>query len=98
LMNPKTWVASGHVGSFNDPMIDCKKCRARHRADKIIEDALAKKDIEMIVDGLSFEEMAALIQEHNIACPDCGTHDFTDIRQFNLMFKTIQGVTESSAN
>ncbi|RKD22730.1 glycine--tRNA ligase [Ammoniphilus oxalaticus] len=98
LMNPKTWVASGHVGSFNDPMIDCKQCKARHRADKIIEDSLFKKDIEMVVDGLSFEEMMNLIEEHEIACPDCGSRDYTDIRQFNLMFKTFQGVTESSAN
>jgi glycyl-tRNA synthetase len=98
LMNPQTWVASGHVGNFNDPMIDCKNCKARHRADKLIENALEAKGIEMIVDGLSFDQMAALIQEHDIACPDCGSKDFTEIRQFNLMFKTHQGVTQSSAN
>jgi len=98
LMNPKTWVASGHVGNFNDPMIDCKNCKARHRADKLIEDALQTKGIEMIVDGLSFDQMGALIKEHDIACPDCGSKDFTDIRQFNLMFKTHQGVTQSSTN
>ncbi|UOF88817.1 glycine--tRNA ligase [Fodinisporobacter ferrooxydans] len=98
LMNPQTWVASGHVGNFNDPMIDCKQCKARHRADKLIENALSQKDIEMIVDGLSFAQMQDLITEHDIACPDCGAKDFTDIRQFNLMFKTFQGVTESSAN
>ena len=98
LMNPQTWVASGHVGNFNDPMIDCKNCKARHRADKLIENALEAKGIEMIVDGLSFDQMAALIQEHDIACPDCGSRDFTEIRQFNLMFKTHQGVTQSSAN
>ena len=98
LMNPRTWEASGHIGNFNDPMIDCKNCKARHRADKLIEDALQAKGIEQIVDGMTFDQMAALIQEHNIACPDCGSHDFTDIRQFNLMFKTFQGVTESSAN
>ncbi|MFC4767967.1 glycine--tRNA ligase [Effusibacillus consociatus] len=98
LMNPQTWVASGHVGNFNDPMIDCKNCKARHRADKLIEGALAEKGIELIVDGLSFDQMARLIQEHDIACPDCGAKDFTEIRQFNLMFKTFQGVTESSAN
>lgn len=97
-MNPKTWVASGHVGNFNDPMIDCKSCKARHRADKLIEEALGAKDIEIIVDGMTFAQMAELIKEHNIACSDCGAHDFTDIRQFNLMFKTFQGVTESSAN
>ncbi|WP_200760894.1 glycine--tRNA ligase [Effusibacillus dendaii] len=98
LMNPQTWVASGHVGNFNDPMIDCKNCKARHRADKLIEGALADKGIEMVVDGLSFDQMAELIREHNIACPDCGSKEFTEIRQFNLMFKTFQGVTESSAN
>ena len=98
LMNPQTWVASGHVGNFNDPMIDCKQCKTRHRADKIIENALEEKGIEMIVDGLSFEKMEELIKEHNITCPDCGSQDFTDIRQFDLMFKTHQGVTESSTN
>jgi glycyl-tRNA synthetase len=98
LMNPQAWVASGHVGNFTDPMIDCKNCKTRHRADKLIEGALAEKDIEIVVDGMSFAEMKQLITEHNIACPDCGNHDFTDIRQFNLMFKTFQGVTESSAN
>lgn len=98
LMNPKTWIASGHVGNFNDPMIDCKKCKARHRADKLIEDALDTKGIEMVVDGLSFDQMAALMKEHEVKCPDCGAEDFTEIRQFNLMFKTFQGVTESSTN
>ena len=98
LMNPKVWSASGHVGNFNDPMIDCKKCKARHRADKLIEDALESKGIEMIVDGLPFEKMEDLIKEHEIACPECGEKDFTGIRQFNLMFKTSQGVTESSSN
>ncbi|MCR8850626.1 glycine--tRNA ligase [Rossellomorea sp. SC111] len=98
LMNPQTWVASGHVGNFNDPMIDCKQCKTRHRADKIIENALETKGIEMIVDGLSFEKMEEIIKEHDIACPDCGSRDFTDIRQFDLMFKTHQGVTESSTN
>jgi glycyl-tRNA synthetase len=98
LMNPQTWVASGHVGNFNDPMIDCKNCKARHRADKLIENALEAKGIEMVVDGLSFDQMASLIQEHDIKCPDCGSADFTEIRQFNLMFKTHQGVTQSSSN
>ncbi|MBO1623662.1 MULTISPECIES: glycine--tRNA ligase [Bacillus] len=98
LMNPKTWIASGHVGNFNDPMIDCKKCKARHRADKLIEDALDAKGIEMIVDGLTFDQMADLMKEHEVKCPDCGNQDFTEIRQFNLMFKTFQGVTESSTN
>lgn len=98
LMNPRTWEASGHIGNFNDPMIDCKNCKARHRADKLIENALDEKGLEMVVDGLPFEKMEELIKEHNIACPDCGSHDFTGIRQFNLMFKTFQGVTESSTN
>ncbi|MDT9025475.1 glycine--tRNA ligase [Rossellomorea yichunensis] len=98
LMNPQTWVASGHVGNFNDPMIDCKQCKTRHRADKIIENALEEKGIEKIVDGLSFEKMEEIIKEHSIVCPDCGSQDFTDIRQFDLMFKTHQGVTESSTN
>lgn len=98
LMNPRTWEASGHIGNFNDPMIDCKQCKARHRADKIIENALDEKGIELVVDGLPFEKMEELIKEHDIACPDCGSKDFTSIRQFNLMFKTHQGVTESSAN
>ena len=98
LMNPKTWVASGHVGNFNDPMIDCKQCKARHRADKIIENALAAKGIELVVDGLSFDQMMDLVREHHIVCPECGAFDYTDIRQFNLMFKTHQGVTETSAS
>lgn len=98
LMNPKTWMASGHVGNFNDPMIDCKKCKARHRADKLIEDALEAKGIEMVVDGLTFDQMAGLMKEHEVKCPDCGSEDFTEIRQFNLMFKTFQGVTESNTN
>lgn len=98
LMNPKAWVASGHVGNFNDPMIDCKQCKARHRADKLIENAMADKGVEMIADGMSFEAMAEMIKKEGIACPDCGGHDYTDIRQFNMMFKTFQGVTESSSN
>lgn len=98
LMNPKTWEASGHVGNFNDPMIDCKKCKTRHRADKLIENALEAKGMEMIVDGLPFEKMEEIMKEHEIVCPDCGAQDFTEIRQFNLMFKTHQGVTESSTN
>ncbi|AQQ52974.1 glycine--tRNA ligase [Planococcus lenghuensis] len=98
LMNPKTWVASGHVGNFNDPMIDCKNCKTRLRADKLIENAYNQKGEEIIADGLSFGKMRELIDEQDIACPVCGAHDFTDIRQFNLMFKTFQGVTEESSN
>lgn len=92
LMNPQTWVASGHVGGFSDPLMDCKSCRTRHRADKLIEDAGANPA------GWSFDEMTAYIAENKIPCPDCGASDFTDIRKFNLMFKTFQGVTEDSQN
>ena len=98
LMNPKVWEASGHTGNFNDPMIDCKKCKTRHRVDKLIEDALDAKGMEIVVDGLPFEKMTELIDEHNVVCPTCGAMDYTEIRQFNLMFKTSQGVTDSSAN
>ncbi|XKE66038.1 glycine--tRNA ligase [Jeotgalibacillus malaysiensis] len=98
LMNPKTWEASGHIGNFNDPMVDCKSCKARHRADKLIEAAIEEKGEEIIVDGLPFSKMAELIEEYDVACPTCGAKDFTDIRQFNLMFKTHQGVTEGSTN
>ncbi|KQC46525.1 MULTISPECIES: glycine--tRNA ligase [Geobacillus] len=98
LMNSRTWEASGHLGNFNDPMVDCKQCKARHRADKLIEKALEEKGIEMIVDGLPLVKMDELIKEYDIACPECGSRDFTNVRQFNLMFKTYQGVTESSAN
>ncbi len=98
LMNPKVWEASGHTGNFNDPMIDCKKCKARHRVDKLIEDAVEAKGEEIIVDGLSFDRMNELIEEYDVNCPSCGARDYTEIRQFNLMFKTSQGVTDSSAN
>ncbi len=91
LMNPQTWVASGHPGGFSDPLMDCKECKTRHRADNLIEDFDGTN-----VSGWSNEEMTAYINEHNIPCPDCGAHNFTDIRQFNLMFKTFQGVTEDS--
>nr|WP_315024286.1 glycine--tRNA ligase [uncultured Aminipila sp.] len=97
LMNPKTWVASGHVGGFADPLIDCKSCKARFRADKLIEDYLKEQNItDITVDGWSNEKLEAYIQEKGIACPECGKRDFTNIRQFNLMFKTFQGVTEDS--
>jgi glycyl-tRNA synthetase len=96
-MNPKAWVASGHVGGFADPLIDCKSCKARFRADKLIEDYLADKKItDVTVDGWSNEKMEAFLQEKEIPCPECGKKDFTGIRQFNLMFKTFQGVTEDS--
>ena len=98
LMNPKTWEASGHLNNFNDPMIDCKECKSRHRADKLIENVVQKEDDTFVADGLSFDEMKNIIDEREINCPTCGAHDYTDIRQFNLMFKTFQGVTESSTN
>ena len=98
LMNPQTWVASGHLASFSDPLMDCKACRARFRADKLIEDFAAENGIDLggSVDGWSNQEMETFIAEHKIACPECGKTDFTPIRQFNLMFKTFQGVTEDS--
>ena len=97
LMNPQTWVASGHVGGFSDPLVDCKACKSRFRADKLIEDYHAANGLpEIVVDGWSNEELENYIAEHNIPCPDCGKTDFTGIRQFNLMFKTFQGVTEDS--
>ncbi|MEW5783497.1 MAG: glycine--tRNA ligase [Bacillota bacterium] len=96
LMNPKTWVASGHVGSFNDPLMDCKKCKSRYRADKLIEDYCRETGEEISVDGWNNQKMEQFIKGKNIPCPDCGEHDFTGIRQFNLMFKTYQGVTEGS--
>ncbi len=98
LMNRQVWVASGHVGNFNDPMIDCKSCKARHRADKLIEEFFEAKGEERIVDGLPFTTMESLIADHNIPCPACGAKDFTGVRQFNMMFKTFQGVTEEAAN
>jgi len=90
LMNPKTWVASGHVGGFSDPLMDCKVCKTRHRADKLIED----HGDDLVADGWTNEEMVAYIKEYNIVCPDCGKQDFTDIRQFELMFKTHMGVVQ----
>ena len=98
LMNPKTWVASGHVGGFSDPLMDCKECKSRHRADKLIEEWYFEKGESVTVDGWSNEKMLEFINENNICCPDCGAHNFTDIRKFNLMFKTFQGVTEDSTS
>ena len=93
LMNPQTWVASGHLGGFSDPLMDCRDCKTRHRADNLIEDFDGTN-----VAGWSNEDMMNYINEHEIPCPNCGKHNFTDIRQFNLMFKTFQGVTEDSKN
>lgn len=97
LMNPQAWVASGHVGGFADPLMDCKACKARFRADKLIEDHFMEIGKEGVVDGWPKEQMEAYIQEHGIKCPECGKKDFTGIRQFNLMFKTFQGVTEDTS-
>ena len=98
IMNPQTWVASGHLGGFSDPLMDCKQCKTRHRADKLIEDYVAKNGLSDNPAGMTDAEMSAYIKEHGIVCPDCGSGDFTDIRKFNLMFKTFQGVTEDSTN
>ena len=96
LMNPETWVASGHIGGFSDPLIDCKECKTRHRADKLIEDWMKEHDCIEVVDGWPDEKMVNYINENHIVCPECGKQNFTSIRKFNLMFKTYQGVTEDS--
>ncbi len=97
LMNPKAWVASGHVGGFADPLIDCKSCKARFRADKLIEDYIKEHDqMTLTVDGWSNDKLEGYIKEKTIQCPECGKSDYTSIRQFNLMFKTFQGVTDDS--
>ena len=100
LMNPQTWVASGHLAGFSDPLMDCKECKERFRADKLIEDWCQTNGVELPkpIDAFSQQEMKDFIEEHNIPCPSCGKHNFTDIRQFNLMFKTFQGVTEDAKN
>ena len=98
LMNPETWVASGHVGGFSDPLIDCKECKTRHRADKLIEEWAHEQGKDMIADGMSEKELTKFIEENNIPCPNCGKTNFTGIRKFNLMFKTFQGVTEDTTS
>ena len=100
LMNPQVWVASGHVGGFSDPLMDCKECKERFRADKVIEDWCQENSFDLghSVDAMSQAEMKAFVEEHNICCPTCGKFNWTDIRQFNLMFKTFQGVTEDAKN
>lgn len=100
LMNPQTWVASGHIGGFSDPLMDCKECQERFRADKLIEDYDLANDITQTkpMDAWTNEEMKQYIDEKKINCPSCGKHNFTEIRQFNLMFKTFQGVTEDAKN
>ena len=96
LMNPQTWVASGHVSGFSDPLLDCKECKTRHRADKLIEEWAKENSKDIDPSGWNNEQMMQYIKENNIGCPDCGKVNFTDIRKFNLMFKTFQGVTEDS--
>ncbi|MCR4755078.1 MAG: glycine--tRNA ligase [Lachnospiraceae bacterium] len=98
LMNPQTWVASGHLGGFSDPLMDCKACHERFRADQLIEKFAEEKGIKLegSVDGWSHEQMEKFIADNNVPCPSCGKHDFTGIREFNLMFKTFQGVTEDA--
>ena len=100
LMNPQTWVASGHLGGFADPLMDCKECHERFRADKLIEDYCTANGVTLDsgIDGWTQEQMKTFIDEKGINCPTCGKHNFTDIRQFNLMFKTFQGVTEDAKN
>ncbi|MCD8086092.1 MAG: glycine--tRNA ligase [Clostridiales bacterium] len=100
LMNPQTWVASGHLGGFSDPLMDCKECHERFRADQLIEGWAEENGYtpEKPIDGFTQEEMAAFIEEHHVCCPTCGKHNWTDIRQFNMMFKTFQGVTEDAKN
>ena len=100
LMNPQTWVASGHLGGFSDPLMDCRECKERFRADKLIEDFCEEtgKVLDKPIDAFTQEEMKNFIEENNVPCPTCGKHNFTDIRQFNLMFKTFQGVTEDAKN
>ena len=96
LMNPETWVASGHLTSFSDPLIDCKECKTRHRADKLIEEWAHENKQDIIADGWTDEQMVKFIEDNKIPCPNCGKTNFTSIRKFNLMFKTFQGVTEDS--
>lgn len=96
LMNPEVWVASGHVSSFSDPLMDCKECKSRFRADQLIEDYIKEKELNISIEGWTNEQLMEFIKEHKVPCPKCGAHNFTDIRKFNLMFKTYQGVTEDS--
>lgn len=98
LMNPRVWEASGHLGGFSDPLMDCKDCKTRYRADQLIEDYNAKHNIELNIAGWTNEQMEKYVIEHKIVCPKCGNSNFTGIRKFNLMFKTFQGVTEDSTN
>ncbi len=98
LMNPQVWVASGHVATFNDPLIDCKACKMRHRADKLVEDYVHENNLDVNVEAMDGEALVNFIRDNNVPCPGCGKSDFTDIRKINLMYKTHQGVTEDTAN
>ena len=98
IMNPEAWVASGHVGGFSDPLMDCKSCKARHRADKLIEEYAFQNGLNDNPAGWDFAQMSEYIKEKGIVCPDCGGKDFADIKKFNLMFKTFVGVNEETAN
>jgi len=98
LMNPQVWVASGHVSTFNDPLIDCKACKMRHRADKLVEGFVSENGLDVNVEAMTQEDLVSFIREKQVPCPGCGKHDFTPIRKFNLMFKTFQGVTEDAKN
>ena len=98
LMNPKTWEASGHLSTFTDPLIDCKTCKSRHRADKLVEDYVAEHNLDINVTQMNQDDLEKFIKENELLCPVCGKHNFTGMRQFNLMFKTFQGVTEDSAS
>ncbi len=98
LMNPETWVASGHLSGFSDPLIDCKECKTRHRADKLVEEWAHDNKQDLIADGWTDEQLINYINDKKIPCPNCGKTNFTNIRKFNLMFKTFQGVTEESTD
>lgn len=98
LMNPRVWKASGHLSGFSDPLMDCKNCKSRHRADDLVEKYVEKHNLKISVEGMDSDELQAFVSEHKIPCPVCGKSDFTPIRKFNLMFKTFQGVTEDTTN
>ena len=98
LMNPQVWVASGHVVNFNDPLIDCKSCKMRHRADQLIESWANDNNVDVKVDGMTNDQLTDFINDHKVTCSGCGKNDFTSIRKFNMMFKTFQGVTEESSS
>lgn len=98
LMNPRVWKASGHLSGFSDPLMDCKNCKSRHRADDLVEKYVEKHNLKISVEGMDSDELQAFVSEHKILCPVCGKSDFTPIRKFNLMFKTFQGVTEDTTN